>query len=236
MTLAGIVFDLDGVIVATDECHYQAWKRMADEEGLPFSRARNRALRGVSRLASLDLILKGARRRYSPAEKTRMAARKNRYYRELIGRLGPADILPGVLRLLRDLKKHGVKVAVASSSKNAPRILRRIGLQRFFNARVDGNAPLRSKPHPDLFLAAARRLHLPPRRCLVVEDATAGVTAARRAGMRVLAIRDAAGDPRADLSAADLAHVSLERLLLLPRRHRRPTPSRAPAARGRFPR
>jgi len=213
MTRHGVIFDLDGVLVSTDEDHYQAWKRLADEEGLPFDRALNRSLRGVSRQESLAIILKAAGRACTTAEKYRLADRKNRYYTERIEHLGPDDILPGVVELLRKLHRRRVKLAVASSSKNAPHILQRIGLHTSFDAYVDGNDPVRSKPQPDLFLLAAQRLDLPPDRCLVVEDARAGVTAALHAGMRVLAIGDAADDPRADLSAPDLAGVVIEQIL-----------------------
>ena len=126
--ILGVIFDLDGVIVSTDNCHYLAWKRMADEEGIYFDRTINERLRGVSRMESLEIILERAQRPYTDDEKQAMAARKNAYYVELIGSLTRADILPGALDTLSYLKGRGVKVAIGSSSKNTPIILRQIGL------------------------------------------------------------------------------------------------------------
>ena len=158
----GVIFDLDGVIVSTDNCHYLAWKRMADEEGIYFDRTINERLRGVSRMESLDIILERAQRTYTDDEKQAMATRKNAYYVELIGSLTRADILPGALDTLRYLKGRGVKVAIGSSSKNTPIILRQIGLENAFDAVADGNAITRSKPDPEVFVLAARLLGLSP--------------------------------------------------------------------------
>jgi len=196
--VTGIIFDLDGVIVSTDEFHYQAWQRLADEQGIPFDREVNHRLRGVSRMESLDILLEKAGREYSDAEKLEMATRKNGYYLEALEtRLTPRDILPGVMPCLESLRQRGLKLAIGSSSKNSPTILRKIGLENYFDATADGNDITQSKPHPEVFLLAAERLGLPPEQCLVVEDAEAGVTAALAAGMRVVAVGAATGDPRA---------------------------------------
>lgn len=176
--ILGVIFDLDGVIVSTDNCHYLAWKRMADEEGIYFDRTINERLRGVSRMESLEIILERAQRPYTDDEKQAMAARKNAYYVELIGSLTRADILPGALDTLSYLKGRGVKVAIGSSSKNTPIILRQIGLENAFDAVADGNAITHSKPDPEVFVLAARLLGLEPKNCLVVEDADAGIEAA----------------------------------------------------------
>ena len=183
----GVIFDLDGVIVSTDNCHYLAWKRMADEEGIYFDRTINERLRGVSRMESLEIILERAQRPYTDDEKQAMAARKNAYYVELIGSLTRADILPGALDTLSYLKERGVKVAIGSSSKNTPIILRQIGLENAFDAVADGNAITHSKPDPEVFLKAAAALALPPACCAVVEDAKSGIEAARRGGFRAIA-------------------------------------------------
>lgn len=208
-----VIFDLDGVIVSTDDCHYRAWQRMADEEHIPFSRQINERLRGVSRMDSLAIILEKATRTYGEAEKEAMAARKNAYYVELIGRLTPADILPGAMDVLTALKARGVKVAIGSSSRNTPVILRQIGLSDFFDAVADGNQITRSKPDPEVFLLAARLLGLPAADCLVVEDADAGVEAALAGGMKALGVGSAASNPRATYRAADLAAVTLDTIL-----------------------
>ena len=211
--LRAVIFDLDGVLVSTDELHYQAWKRLADEEGIPFDREINQRLRGVSRMASLEIMLERAPRHYTAAQKQALAERKNATYRALLERLTPADILPGALALLHALRQQGVRLAVASSSKNCRFILQRIGLEDFFDAVVDGNDITRSKPDPEVFLLAAQRLGVRPEHCLVVEDAVAGVEAAHAGGMRAMGVGHAASEPRADLRAESLAQVTAEDIL-----------------------
>ncbi|MBP3540364.1 MAG: beta-phosphoglucomutase [Clostridia bacterium] len=211
--LQGVIFDLDGVIVSTDDCHYRAWKKMADEEGIEFDREINERLRGVSRMDSLEIILEKATKAYSDAEKQEMATRKNNYYVELIGALTPADILPGAMDVLNWLKEHGIKVAIGSSSRNTPIILRQIGLDGFFDAVADGNQITRSKPDPEVFLLAAKLLGLDPAVCMVVEDADAGVEAALAGGMRVLGVGSAMNNESATyraetLEKADIASIA----------------------------
>lgn len=207
------IFDLDGVIVSTDEQHYQAWKRMADEEDIYFDREINHRLRGVARTDCVEIILERADREYSDEEKAELAARKNGYYRELLTDLSPESLLPGAMVAMDELKRRGVQVAVASSSKNTPYILERIELSGYFDAVADGNDITHSKPHPEVFLIAAGRLGVPPGECLVVEDAKAGVEAALNAGMKCLGVGDAAKDERAQLTAPDLSAVTVEELL-----------------------
>lgn len=134
--IKAVIFDLDGVIVSTDDCHFKAWKRMADEENIYFDRKINNRLRGVSRMESLDIILEKSKRKYSQSEKTALAERKNEYYKQLITQLKPDDILPGVMERLEELKHNGIKVAVGSSSKNTPIILKQIGLENFFDCSI----------------------------------------------------------------------------------------------------
>lgn len=210
--IRGLIFDLDGVIVSTDDLHYQAWQRLANEEGIPFDRATNNRLRGISRTDSLNILLEHAGRHYRPEEKRALADRKNRYYVESLQTLTPAHILPAVTDRLRALRQRGLRLAVASSSRNARTILNRVGLGSFFDAVVDGHDLQRSKPDPEAFLLAARRLGLPPQVCLVVEDAVAGVDAALAAGMTVLALGPAAQHPHAHLRAQSLADVPVEAL------------------------
>ena len=146
--ILGVIFDLDGVIVSTDDCHYLAWKRMADEEGIPFDRKVNERLRGVSRMASLEIILEKATKTYTEEQKVEMATRKNGYYVELIQQLTADAMLPGAMATLDMLKKRGVKIAIGSSSRNTPIILRQIGLDGYFDAVADGNQITHSKPDP----------------------------------------------------------------------------------------
>lgn len=211
--IAGVIFDLDGVIVSTDNCHYLAWKRMADEEGIYFDRAINERLRGVSRMESLEIILERAERAYTDEEKAEMATRKNAYYVELIGSLTAGDILPGALDTLKLLRERGVKIAIGSSSRNTPIILKQIGLSDAFDAVADGNAISRSKPDPEVFLLAARLLGLAPVNCLVVEDADAGIEAAVAGGMRALGVGSAAENAKATFHGASLADVSFATIL-----------------------
>lgn len=211
--ILGVIFDLDGVIVSTDNCHYLAWKRMADEEGIPFDRTVNERLRGVSRMESLAIILEKAAKNYSEEEKQAMAARKNGYYVELIGSLTENDILPGAMDTLNMLKEKGIKAAIGSSSRNTPIILKQIGLSDAFDAVADGNAIRNSKPDPEVFLLAAKLLNLDPANCLVVEDADAGIEAALAGGMRALGVGSAAANPTATFTAENLAKADFESIL-----------------------
>ena len=197
MKYQGIIFDLDGVICSTDEYHYLAWKALADRLGIPFDRERNNLLRGVSRMASLEIILEKAGRTYTEAEKAAFAEEKNAAYRQLLGRMSPADLSEDVKTTLEALRKTGLKLAIGSSSKNTPFILERIGLGDFFDAVADGNCITHSKPHPEVFLKAAEMIGLPPAACLVVEDAHAGVEAAVAGGFDCAAMGDAREDERA---------------------------------------
>lgn len=202
MKIEAVIFDLDGVIVSTDECHYRAWKKTADEEGIYFDRKINDRLRGVSRMDSLEIVLERAERLYTDEEKVELAERKNNYYKEYIKKLTKDDILNGVNENLAELKAKGIKVAIGSSSKNTPDILKYIGLDNYFDAVLDGNNITKSKPDPEVFLKAADMLGVPYEKCLVVEDADSGIEAGKRAGMYTLAVNNAKG---ADYSLADLS-------------------------------
>lgn len=212
--IRAVIFDLDGVIVSTDEHHFQAWKQLADEERIPFDRKDNERLRGVSRMESLEIILEKSTKRYSPEERRNMAERKNAYYQKLLTKLSPADILPGVINVIRALKDRQVKIAIGSSSRNAGAILRAVGLEDEFDVITDGNDIPRSKPDPAVFAIAAKRLGISPEECLVVEDADAGVEAGAAAGMCVLAVGAAVGNPRAARSAENLACIAADELLV----------------------
>lgn len=208
--IKAVIFDLDGVIVSTDDCHYRAWKKMADEEGIYFDREINNRLRGVSRMASLEIVLEKANREYSEKEKQEMAERKNNYYKELICELTPNDILPGAIETLEQLKENGIKIAIGSSSKNTPIILKQIGLDKYFDVVSDGNNITHSKPDPEVFLKAAEMLNIAPKDCMIVEDADAGIEDGKRAGMKTLAVQGANG---ADFKAKNLAECDWVKLL-----------------------
>ena len=183
-----IIFDLDGVICFTDKYHYQAWKALADRLGIYFDEKINDRLRGVSRMASLEIILERAGRAYSEEEKEALATEKNETYRGLLERMSPADLSEEVRSTLLILRERGYPLAIGSSSKNTKRILERIGLDGFFDAVADGTDITRSKPDPEVFLVAAKKLGAAPEDCAVVEDAKAGIEAAKTAGMTALAL------------------------------------------------
>lgn len=206
--IKAVIFDLDGVIVSTDDCHYEAWKKLSDEEDIYFDRKINDRLRGVSRMASLEIVLERSKKEYTDEEKVKLAERKNGYYRDFIKKLTPNDILPGVMDNLEELKKNGIKIAIGSSSKNTPIILKQIGLDCYFDAVSDGNNITHSKPDPEVFLKAAEMLKIPPENCLVVEDADAGIEAGKKGGMKTLSVNGAKG---ADFEVRNLNDISIFR-------------------------
>jgi len=203
MEIKAFLFDLDGVLTDTSELHFLSWKRLAEEEGILFTREDNEALRGVSRRESLNLLLKG--RQVSEEQAHEMMERKNSYYIDLVSQMTPDNMLPGALDLIEEIKRLNLKQAIVSSSKNAWLVLDRLQIGNLFDAVIDGNAPARSKPHPDLFLLAAQAVRVDPFNCLVVEDAQAGVEAAHAAGMVALGL-----GPKERVGIAELVFPSLE--------------------------
>ena len=190
--MKAIIFDLDGVLISTDEQHYQGWRALADRLEIPFTREVNNRFRGVSRMACMDIIEEISGRTFTQEEKVAHATWKNDYYRSLLGEMSPADLSAEVKSTLDALRAKGLKLAIGSSSKNAKFILERIGLVDYFDAISDGTNIARSKPDPEVFLKAAEFLGLEPADCLVVEDAVAGVEAAHAGGMKAAAVGDAA--------------------------------------------
>lgn len=213
--IRAVIFDLDGVLVTTDELHYQSWKRLTAEEGIYFDRRINERLRGIGRMESLEIVLERAARRYSPEQKKELASRKQAFFCELAEKLTPADLLPGVLTTIDELRRRGLKTAVGSSSRNTAAIIDRLGLRDRFDVIVDGNDIARAKPDPEVFLLVAQRLGVPPRECLVIEDGLAGIESARRAGMAVFGIGTPEKLPGVARLAPDLTHVTVDDLLLV---------------------
>lgn len=188
-----IIFDLDGVLVFTDHYHYLAWKKLADRLGIYFDENINNRLRGVSRMASLEIILeRDTGRELSLKEKTALAEEKNGYYRELLRQMTPDSVAPQVRETLSRLRGRGYRLAIGSSSKNTRTILERTNLLDAFDAVSDGNNITRSKPDPEVFLKAAQFLGVCPQACAVVEDARAGIDAALAGGMLAVGIGEAA--------------------------------------------
>ena len=193
MNFKAIIFDLDGVICFTDEYHYRAWKALADRLNAPFDRTINNRLRGVSRMASLEIVLETyTGPELSEEEKAALATEKNEMYRESLKEMSPADLSDEVRETLNALRAKGLKLAIGSSSKNAPFILKQIGLEGYFDAVSDGNNISRSKPDPEVFLKAAEYLGMDPADCLVVEDAVSGAEAGHAGGLKVACLGDAA--------------------------------------------
>lgn len=212
MPIKAVIFDLDGVICSTDEFHYQAWKALARELGLPFNRKKNQRLRGVSRMASLEIVLEGSRVPYTGEQKQLLADEKNARYRQLLQKLSPEAVMPGVAEAIVALRRAGLKLAIGSSSKNTKMILSRLGLSDAFDAVADGTDILKSKPDPEVFLCAAKKLKVAPECCAVVEDALAGLQAAKAAGMRAIAY-GAAEDAETIADAVLQSHTQLIELL-----------------------
>lgn len=198
--IKAIIFDLDGVLVSTDELHYRAWKALAGRLGVPFDRAKNDRCRGISRMASLDIVLEDAPTAYTQSEREAFAAEKNETYRAMLASLTPADTLEGVLPTLAELRRRGYRLALASVSKNAPLILERTGLDRYLDAVADGNCITRSKPDPEVFLKAAEKLGMACESCAAMDDALAGIEAGRAAGMLTIGFGDSAKNKAGDLN------------------------------------
>jgi len=181
--MKGIIFDLDGVIIHTDHLHYLAWEKMASQYHLSFDEMLNHKLRGVSRMDSLNTIIDYNKASFSYEQKEMMADIKNTYYQSFLDELTEEDLDKEIKDTLDELKARGFKLAIGSSSKNAKRILKNIGLIDFFDGISDGTNIKNSKPDPEVFLKASERLGLEPESCCVIEDAEAGIEAAKNAGM-----------------------------------------------------
>lgn len=203
-TVKAVIFDLDGVLVDTAIYHFQAWHRLAEDLGYSFSIVDNEQLKGVSRIESLELILKWAGLEKSEAEKADLLVLKNQWYLGLIEQLNPEHLLYGSLELLKRLQQKGIKIGLGSASKNAMGILEKTGIIPYFDALIDGNVVQLSKPNPQVFLKGAEVLEIAPAHCLVLEDAQAGIDAARAAGMQVIGIGLEEHLKGADLVVADL--------------------------------
>lgn len=205
--MKAFIFDLDGVIVFTDKFHYLAWKKMADRMGIYFDETINNKLRGVSRRESLDIILERYDGCLSDAEKAELMEKKNKTYREFLGTMTSGNVSSAVRSTLTQLRDRGHLLAVGSSSKNAEFILERVKLRDMFDAVADGTHIRYSKPNPEVFLKAAEFLNTSPENCVVVEDARAGIDAAKAAGMTAVGIGDAAGYERTDYGIASVEEL-----------------------------
>lgn len=211
LDIRALIFDLDGVITDTAELHYRAWKQLADEEGIPFTREDNEQLRGVSRRESLNRILRG-RPIDEPTAQAWMA-RKNAYYLEYLKGITPADILPGVVDFLTSARSRGLKLALGSASRNAREVLERLDILSLFDVIGDGHSVVNSKPAPDLFLWAAGGLGVNPAHAVVFEDAEAGIDAALAGGFWTVGIGSANVGHAHILAPGGLAELTVDLLL-----------------------
>ncbi|MBT2733050.1 beta-phosphoglucomutase [Carnobacterium sp. ISL-102] len=213
--IKGFIFDLDGVITDTAEYHYQAWKRLADKLKISLDREMNEQLKGISRMDSLDRILALGNQieSYSVEEKERLADEKNEDYKKLILDVTPADLLPGISDLLADLKAAGIRLALASASKNGPVIMEKLGIADLFDAVVDPAGLENGKPDPEIFIKGAEQLHLKPAECVGVEDAQAGIEAINAAGIFSVGVGTKEAMEKADYAAADTSKLKLTDIL-----------------------
>jgi beta-phosphoglucomutase len=210
--IKAIIFDLDGVIVDTAHYHYLAWKRLAIELGFDLTLDQNELLKGVSRMRSLEIILDLGGIKLSAVEMERVANKKNGWFVEYVNTMKPEEIFPGVKELLKSMRSKGLKVALASSSKNAPAVIRLLNIENEFDAVVDGTMIVHSKPDPEIFLLAAKKLGINPASCVVFEDAEAGVEAALAAGMKCVGVGSAEQLGKANLVIAKTGDFKLQTL------------------------
>lgn len=213
MNIKGCLFDLDGVIVDTAKYHYIAWRELAQKLGFDFTEKDNERLKGVSRMASLEILLEvGGITGLSEDEKLQMAAEKNTNYVNLISKMTPDEVLPGATDFLKELRQNGIKVSLGSASKNAMTILNRLGLTELFDAIIDGTKVSKAKPDPEVFLKGAQALGLKPEECVVFEDAAAGLEAAINGGMRCVGIGSPEVLYRANLVVDGLHQMNVNKL------------------------
>jgi beta-phosphoglucomutase len=211
--IKGFIIDLDGVITETSEYHFQGWKRLAEEEGIEFTREDNEQLRGVSRSRSLEILLGAKVDDYSEEEFQEMMDRKNGYYQSFLSDMDDDDLLAGARELLDEIKERGVKMAIASSSRNAKTVLNSLEISDEFDAIADGYSVANAKPAPDIFLYAAQEIGLDPSECVVLEDAEAGVDAALAAEMTAVGIGPAKRVGHGDYRFDSTADIDLDELL-----------------------
>lgn len=209
--VAAFIFDLDGVITDTAEYHFLAWRQLANDIGIDFTRADNEKLKGISRMESLELILElgGRKADFADGEKQDLAAKKNKHYVRLIEQITPNDILPGIQPLLHSIQQAGYKLALASVSKNAQAVMESLQLSDQFDYMVDASTVKRGKPDPEIFLKAAQELNVPTDACIGVEDAEAGIEAIKSAGMFAVGIGS-----REILKQADVVYEKTDQLSL----------------------
>ncbi|GFZ26436.1 beta-phosphoglucomutase [Lactobacillus corticis] len=209
--LKGLIFDLDGVLTDSARFHLTAWNNLAKDLGITLSQADLDNLRGISRMDSLEMILKigGKENDYSPEEKAALAAKKNEKFLESVETMTPADILPGIPQLLADAKQDGLKLVIASASKNAPKILTKLGIIGEFDGIVDPASLHKGKPDPEIYEKAQALIGLEQDEVISFEDAAAGVAAIKAAGQFAVGIGDRKLLHEADYIVSDTSQLHL---------------------------
>lgn len=214
--IKGLIFDLDGVITDTAEYHYLAWKSLAKKLGIEMDREFNEQLKGISRMESLDLILKHGNKEndYTEEEKQELATQKNEEYQHYIEEITHDDLLPGIETLLKEAKEKGIGMALASASKNGPKIIRQLEIDELFDGTVVDPASLSAgKPDPEIFIKGAEVLGLKPEECVGLEDAEAGVESINAAGMFSVGVGSEAAMHKADYIVKDTKELTLDKIL-----------------------
>jgi len=209
----GLIFDLDGVLVDTAKYHFIAWKQIADNINVPFNKADNERLKGVSRMNSLEIILEIGGLSLSLREKENLCKQKNDIYLSYIRRLAKSEILDGAEAFLTEAREQGYKLALGSASKNSRLILERLEIEGFFDAVIDGTKVTKAKPDPEVFIRGAEELQLENEECMVFEDSLAGIRAARAAGMRAVGIGDPVNLPGADIVIHGFTGITIDDII-----------------------
>jgi beta-phosphoglucomutase len=215
MQIGACIFDLDGVIVDTARYHFLAWKRLTNKLGIHFTEVDNERLKGVSRMASLEIILEIGNIKPDEKQKQEYATLKNNWYTDYIRKMTPDEILPGSIMFIRELRNANIKVAIGSASKNTPMILERVGILELFDAVADGNIINKAKPDPEVFTKAANMVGVEPANCVVFEDAVAGVKAALNAGMMCIGVGSRTVLKEAHFVVSGLDDMNLAKLLTI---------------------
>ncbi len=202
--LRAVIWDMDGVIADTGKYHFASWQDVFQKRGVNFTAADFQHNFGKRN----DTIIRATISGISSEEVDVIAKEKEDIYRRRVA--ANVKALPGAIKLIELLREHGIKIALASSSpmENIRLIISSLGIYDCFQAIVWGREVKEGKPSPQGYLLAAQKLGIAPRDCVVIEDAVAGVTGAKRAGMKCLAVTNT--HPRESLKEADLVVVSLE--------------------------
>lgn len=211
-TFHAVIFDLDGVLADTVEYHYLATKRVADELDIPFDRALNQKMQGMSRTSLIEALVKNSDYSFTPEQKEELGNRKNEYYQQLIRRITREDILPGMTDFLEKLKQNDIKLAIASASSNAKTVLTHLKISHFFEHIVDIRDVQKMKPDPEIFLKAADALQVPYENCIAIEDSEAGIKAIKQTPMFSIGVGTHAAVKEADWHVDNTSEITYEKL------------------------